>query len=47
MAQKVFTSIDEVRPGDRLGQDVMVGNTVLLKKGTVLKERAILSLIHI
>ena len=41
MTQKVFANIDDIRPGDRLGQDVMIGNTVLLRKGTVLKERAI------
>lgn len=38
MADLVLVPVDELRPGDKLGQDVVVGYQVLLRSGTELQD---------
>ncbi|MCC7476817.1 hypothetical protein IT575_00030 [bacterium] len=41
MADNVYASLDDIKPGDVLGQDILVGTQVLLTNGTVLNEAQI------
>ncbi len=41
LADNVYANLDEIKPGDVLGQDILVGTQVLLTNGTVLNEAQI------